>query len=144
MKMNFIISIICSLLLGYLCANFLLDSKNSSMSVFNDASHVYFLEYQQEEKEQKLDFPHIIVEEQEGDKIYVGMSTNIENVKKIEEEYKDLKVVLTVTEKKVDNEEFVNELSQYDILLNTTKTKEEMQSILATILSSYEEFVFNK
>ncbi len=145
MKLNFIISVICSLLLGYLCATFLFESQGSTNSTFQDTNQVYFLEYTPIDEETKnLSLTHISVEEKGKNYIYVGMTTLEENAKKIEEEYQKQGITLSIQSKKVESEEFVNELSQYDILLKSTKTREEMNSVLSTILSSYEEFVLNQ
>lgn len=144
MKFNFIISVICSLLLGYLCATFLFESQGSTSSTFQNTNQVYFLEYVPTSDSKDLSLAHILVEEKDKDYIYVGMTTLEENAKKIEEEYEKQGITLTIKTKKVDSEEFVSELSQYDILLKSTKTKEEMNSVLSTILSSYEEFVLNQ
>lgn len=144
--MNFIISIICSLLLGYLCATFLFESQKSTSTTFQDENHVYFLQYTSSEQDpyNNLDVNHILVEEGGQDYIYVGMTTLKENAKMIQEKYQSQGIELSIREGKVDSEEFVSELSQYDILLKSTKTGEEMNSVLATILSSYEEFVLNR
>ena len=144
MKFNFIISVICSLLLGYLCATFLFESQGSTSSTFQNTNQVYFLEYVPTTDTKNLSLTHILVEEKDKDCIYVGMTTLEENAKKIEEEYQKQGITLSIKTKKVDSEEFVSELSQYDILLKSTKTKEEMNSVLSTILSSYEEFVLNQ
>ena len=145
MKWNFIISVICSLLLGYLCANFLFQSQNQSSTMFRSMTPIYFLKYSDSISKTKDHLPvHIVVKEDGKDCYYVGITTLDENAWKIQEEYKKQGIELLIVEKKVNSEEFVSELSQYDILLKSTKTKEEMNSVLSTVLSSYEEFVLNQ
>lgn len=145
MKWNFIISVICSLLLGYLCATFLFQSQNQSSTMFQNMTPIYFLKYSPSLPKTGDNLPvHIVVKEGDGDAYYVGITTLEENAKKIQEEYQKQGIELSIVEKKVNSEEFVSELSQYDILLKSTKTKEEMNSVLSTVLSSYEEFVLNR
>jgi len=145
MKWNFIISVICSLLLGYLCATFLFQSQNQSSTMFQSMTPIYFLRYSSSLSKTGDKLPvHIVVKEDGKDSYYVGITTLEENAKKIQEEYEKQGIELSIVEKKVNSEEFVSELSQYDILLKSTKTKEEMNSVLSTVLSSYEEFVLNR
>jgi len=40
--------------------------------------------------------------------------------------------------------EFISELSQYDILLKSSKTIDEISSVLSTILATYEESVLER
>lgn len=141
--MNFIISIFCSVILGYLCATFLFDSKANTDDVFLLNNQIYFLqtEFSTDNKE---GVNYITVENEKGDYIYVGMTTSLENAKRIQEEYKKLGIEIQIEEGQVDSDEFVSELTQYDILLDSSKSFDEMNSVLATILSSYEEFVLGK
>ena len=53
-------------------------------------------------------------------------------------------IELIVEEKKVDSKEFISELSQYDILLKSSKTIDEISSVLSTILATYEESVLER
>ena len=106
---------------------------------------IYFLRYSSSLSKTGDKLPvHIVVKEDGKDSYYVGITTLEENAKKIQEEYEKQGIELSIVEKKVNSEEFVSELSQYDILLKSTKTKEEMNSVLSTVLSSYEEFVLNR
>ena len=144
MKMNFLISIVCALLLGYLCATFIFKEYKDSESVFGLSNTVYFLQYGVYTKQDSLDIKadkYIELEEDGKYYIYVGMTTSMDNAKKIQENYRKKGIELYIKECYVSNNEFVSELSQYDILLSSSKTEEEMNSILSTVLASYEEFV---
>ncbi len=141
MKMNLIVSILCALLLGYLCASFLLNRPEYADSVFHESEMLYFLHYDLNQKPESIAYLDL----SEGDKpsYYVGITTLSENAEKIRSFYEKKGILVSVEQKKVENPSFVSELSQYDILLKSTKTDEEMYSVLSTILSSYHEFVLD-
>lgn len=147
MKANLLISICCALLLGYLCANFLFSNYQKTSTTFGTENKVFFLQYgvyQQERTKDVLTDPYIEVEQDGNYYVYVGMTTNYDNAKKIKDFYEQQGIELYIKEEQVDSDEFFNELSQYDILLESTDTEEEITSVLATILSSYEEFVLKR
>ena len=147
MKINFLISIICALLLGYLCATFIFREYKENETVFGLSNSIYFLQYgvytDIEKANIKVD-KYIDVEEDGKHYIYVGITTSMDNARKIQDNYKNKDIELYIKQEYVDNNEFVSELSQYDILLSSSKTEDEMNSILSTVLSSYEEFVLGR
>jgi len=144
MKMNLFISICCALLLGYLCAHFIFKEYSDTVSAFSETNNVFFLQYQVALSDNSMDIPFIKVESDGKHYIYVGITTDYQNAKKIQSVYQDKNKELYIKEDYVDNEEFVNELSQYDILLNSADEEQEVISVLSTILSSYEEFVLRR
>ena len=147
MKANLLISICCALLLGYLCANFLFSNYQETSTTFGDENKVFFLQYGAYEKEQPKEVladPHIEVEQDGNYYVYVGITTDYDNAKKVQDFYEQQGVELYIKEDEVASDEFFNELSQYDILLESTDTEEEITSVLATILASYEEFVLKR
>lgn len=147
MKINFLISIMCALLLGFLCANFIFKEYKDNEMVFGLSNTIYFLQYGVYTNMDSADIKtekYIEVEEDGKHYVYVGMTTDKDNAEKIQNSYKQKGIDLYIKQNYVSNKEFVSELSQYDILLSSSKTDEEMNSILATVLSSYEEFVLNR
>ena len=115
---------------------------SSTRSVYNEKEEIYFLRYNRENNEEKINY--IKVKEDNEEKLYAGISTSLENVKKIKEMYDNEGIELIVEEKKVDSKEFISELSQYDILLKSSKTIDEISSVLSTILATYEESVLER
>lgn len=147
MKMNFLISIVSALILGYLCANFIFNEYGNSQTTFSETNNIYFLQYGVYTKADSNDIKvdkYIQVEEEGKYYVYVGMTTNLENAEKIQKMYKDNGIDLYIKEGYVSNSEFVNGLEQYDILLGSSKTEDEINSVLSTVLASYEEFVLNR
>lgn len=147
MKTNFLISIICAILLGYLSATFIFKEYRDSNSVFGASNTIYFLQYgvyTNPNSSNLKDTKYIEVKEDGKYYVYIGMTTNLENAEKIKKIYQDNKKELYIKESYISNNEFVSELSQYDVLLDSSKTKEEVNSILSTILSTYEELVLKR
>lgn len=147
MKMNFLISIVCALLLGYLCANFIFQEYKESNSMFSENNLIYFLQYgvytNSDFDDIKAD-KYVKVENDGKYYVYVGMTTDIDNAKKIQDFYRKKNIDLYIKQDVISNSEFIMQLSQYDILLNSTKTEAEINSVLATILSSYEDLLLKR
>lgn len=67
--------------------------------------------------------------------VYVGISSNINNINKLKEIYKNQEVTTKVIN--IKDEEFINNLRQFDILIDNTNNKEEILTIEEVILSSF-------
>lgn len=147
MKVSFIIPIIISILLGSFCGKLVFDQYQEKQLVFEEENTVYFLQqgvYSTEESvtnnTEKLDSKVVVVEDGKY-YVYVGITKDLDNATKINNLYKEKGYNLYQKELQVDNYEFINQLEQYDILLNTASTNEEITAVLDTILASFEESV---
>ena len=75
--------------------------------------------------------------------VYVGITKNSDNANKIVEYYKNLGYETLIKKYEINNEDFLEELRNYDdILLNTTD-KTVIASLISQILIKYEEVVIN-
>lgn len=81
----------------------------------------------------------------ENDKYYVflGITKNEENKEKLKKYFEELALDVYIKQITMDNAGFLENLDQYDILLKTAKTKEEIQAVNDSILAKYEELVNN-
>lgn len=70
---------------------------------------------------------------------YIGMTTDIKNANKIKDIYSTHGKKITINESEIENNDFYNELLQYDILLKNTDDYEQIKKILETILATYQE-----
>ena len=148
MKKKYVLPILCALVLGYLCANYVLalyleDNPSSNNTIFFLQAGAY------NKKESSLDDlkeieNKIIVEESDKYYMYIGITTDIKIANKISNMYKDNNINLYIKEKELKDEAFKLELEQYDILLKNAKSFEEVNTIFKTILATYEEGVLNK
>ncbi len=75
--------------------------------------------------------------------VYVGISKEKDNLTKISNLYKNYGYNLIIKSKRIDNEEFILNLEQFDKLLKQTTDLEELKKVMAVILSSYQEMVIN-
>lgn len=149
MKMNFIVPIVCAVLLGYLCASFIFDQYGTKKFAFSENRNVYYLQCgsyktkEASEKEIKGIKDKITV--LEGDKYYsyIGMTRNANIANEIEKMYKEKGIDIYVKKVDLDNEDFLNQLEQYDVLLESSDTFEEINSVLKTILATYDETILN-
>lgn len=76
--------------------------------------------------------------------VYVGISKNKDNLKKISSLYNKLGFSLYLSEEEVNHSEFLTNLQQFDLLLSKASTNDELDSINSVILSSYEEMILKK
>ena len=116
-----ILPILIAMLLGYGSANYLLKEYNKD---YDNYELVYFLQ------------------DKEGNNIGITSKEKIAN--KIKEIYKEKNIFVYVKEKNISDKSFYTSLEQYDILLENSKTYEEIEAILKTIIATYEERMVNK
>ena len=76
--------------------------------------------------------------------VYLGFTTDYANLSKIKAMYKDMGVDVYIKEILITNEEFLNNLEQFDILLDNVSSTSDILSINSAILSSYDEMILGK
>lgn len=147
--MNIVVPIICAILLGYLCASFIFNQYGVNSLVFNENGNVYYLQcgaYTTEEASQKeingID-EKITVKEGEKYYSYIGMTTSNEIAKNIQDMYKEKGVDIYIKNDYLENDDFISQLNQYDILLEASKNMEEVNSVLKTVLATFDEIILN-
>lgn len=99
--------------------------------------------YNNKEKINKLSLDNYILIEEDGFyKVYVGISTSLENSNKIKEIYKELGNSIYIRENSISNLEFIDYLYNKEQNFNEL-TKEEILSIENDIINKYKE-IFNE
>jgi len=83
--------------------------------------------------------------EYKDDKIYVysGITKDLEVAEKIMNIYLDKNIQLNIKEKYLSNEEFKNNVEQFDLLIKSSKDKDEILKIEEVVLANYEEIIKN-
>ena len=149
MKLNIIVPVICAVLLGYLCASFIFQQYGVTDFTFEEKGTVYLLQcgaYTTEKASQtKIEGIENKITVKEGDKYYsyIGMTSNKKIAQTIHDMYQKQGIEIYVKDSYLENEDFLNELSQYDVLLASSDTLEEVNSVLKTILATYDEIILN-
>lgn len=144
MKMNFIIPIICICLLSFLVADLVYQKYLETTSLYE--GNVYFLQqgvYTDKSNIKNISANYITVEEENKYYTYLGMTMDKEQAEKIKEIYEKKEVPVYIKLVNITNQEFLNELGQYDVLLKNTEEFSQIENILETILSTYEETLRN-
>ena len=147
--MNLIIPIICAVLLGYLCASFIFNQYGVTGLVFSENDNIYYLQCgaytNNDVSNTKIDGIDTKITVKEGDKYYsyIGMTGNLEIAENIKKMYKDKGIDIYIKHSNLDNADFINQLNQYDVLLESSKNIAEVNSVLKTVLATYDEIVLN-
>ena len=74
----------------------------------------------------------------------MGITKNYNNAKKIKKMYNDKGYNIYQKEKNIKSDEFLNNVEQFDVLVENTKKEQDISTIQEVILSNYEEMVINK
>lgn len=147
--MNLVIPIICAVLLGYLCASFIFNQYGIDSLVYKENDTIYYLQCgaytNNDANNTKIEGIDTKITVKEGEKYYsyIGMTSNLKIAENIKDMYKKKGIDIYIKETNLDNSEFLSQLTQYDVLLESSKNIEEVNSVLKTILATYDEIVLN-
>ena len=148
MKKGFILPIILALLIGYLCANYVLALYEEENTY--PKTNIYFLQAGAYDnisstKDELININNKLTVKEKGKYYtYIGITKDASIALKIKELYKNNNINLFIKNVRINNNDFLTELEQYDILLKNSKTFDEINSVLKTILATYEERVLNR
>ena len=76
--------------------------------------------------------------------VYLGITRDEKNAKKLKEIYENKGYQIYIKEQKLSNEEFYNNVTQFDILINSTNKESEILTIEEVVLANYEELIKRK
>lgn len=146
-----IIGIIIAILAGVLLAKLTFDKyeKVDTKNVISYDDEVYMLKvgsYDSVDEMQRsaLDFERYIYIEKEGKvTVYIGIAKTRENMEKIKNVYDDKNVKTTIENVTINNDEFIQNLNEYEKLLDVTEDANSLLIIENQILSCYEDIMVN-
>ncbi len=144
MKKTFIYMLL-AIFLGAITGKILYTKYEDTTSVFNEKSTAYFLQEGVYETKDSMDRntkdinPKLIINKNNKYYVYVGISKSIDGVNKIRRIYKKRGYNIIPKEKEIKNESFLINLEQYDILLESNTTINDILAIEEVVLSNYEE-----
>lgn len=150
MKKTFI-WVLIALLSGALLGKFTFDRyKNvDTMNVISYDKEIYMLKYgtydnlnDMSNKITNVD-RYIYIEKDDKVTAYVGIAKNLESANKIKDIYSAKNIKVTVVKETIDNEEFIQNLNEYEKLLEASDDEKSLLIIEKQILSCYEEVIVN-
>lgn len=149
MKKTILLGIIF-ICLGALVGNFFYENgSNNITNVFSDGNTYYFLQegvYSSKEiMEENIKNIDQKAVEFSDDKyyVYLGITRNKENAQKIKDIYDKQGYQLYTKEVNLSDEEFYNNVVQFDMLIENTTDEEEILTIEEVVLANYEEIIKN-
>ncbi len=147
MKKTLIIGVLF-LLIGTFLGNYLYtNAKEKLTQTFKEGNTYYFLQEGvytskdiMEENSKNMNIKAI---DFKNDKyyVYLGITKSKEIATKIKEIYEKDGYQLYIKEVNLANEEFYNNVTQFDLLIKNTEEKEEILKIEEVVLANYEEII---
>lgn len=150
MKKTFI-WIILALASGALLGKFVFDryEKIDTKSVISYDNYVYMLKYgsydsldDMSNKVTSVD-RYVYIEKDGKVNAYIGISKTKDNANKIKTIYDNKNIKLTLEKIQIENEEFIQNLNEYEKLLEVAEDEKSLLIIEKQILSCYEDLVVN-
>ena len=143
--MKYIIPLIICILTGFLMGIFIYSGYNKVITIptIKEVNKIYFIKYGTFETKDQMEksltnFNNYIYKQTDVYTVYLTLTTNKQNVKKIEDFYKEMGYIVSIEEKTIDLNIY-NKLIDYDTLLLETNDKEVIKNILSTIVDKYKE-----
>ncbi len=134
-----------AILLGGMCGKLIYQKYQDSTFAFLEDEKIYFLQegvYSTEEslnRNTKEINPKLVIKENNQYYVYIGISKSLDGIKKIKKLYSKKGYSTYLKEINVTDQSFITNLEQYDILLNSAKTEDDILTIQEVVLSHYEE-----
>jgi len=147
MKRNYIIMFILSILLGAVAGRVIYKYADETNAIRYNSYIIEYGVYEDantaKKAASKVDRSTIVYKDNLY-YVYVGISTNYDNAKKIESAFNEQDIDVTIEETIIDNVEFISNLEQYDVLLDGVSSNKDVMSITDVILSTFEEIVIQE
>ncbi len=144
---KYLLTIIISLLVGFLLSFYMLKEYESIdiIPVFNTKETAYLvqqgvyssMESMQENTSHLTDYIYSVIDNMYY--VYIGISLESDNVEKIQEYYKNKDINTIIKTTTISDNDLINSLKQYDMVLKETSEEETIKEIIKQTLSKYKE-----
>ena len=144
---KYLLTIIISLLIGFLLSFYMLKEYESVdiTPVFGVKQDVYLIqqgvysnmESMQENTSNLSDYIYSVIDNMYY--VYIGISLDSENVDKLQEYYKNKGINTIVKTTAISDNELIESIKQYDMVLKETNDDETVKEVCRQILSKYKE-----
>lgn len=141
---KYIITIIISLLIGFLLSNQLLNNYNHNiLNVFNESKTAYLiqqgvystLESMQKNTSNLSNYIYSNIDNMYY--VYIGITLDSENVVKLQNYYKNKNIDTIIKTTTINEKEIISSLEQYDIFLKNTTDESTIKEIIKQVLEKY-------
>lgn len=138
-----------AVLLGSLCGKALYLKYKNASNVFNEGKKLYFLQEGVYSSKKSMEDntkdinPKLVIPSKNKYYVYVGITGNVNNISKIKNMYESKGYSIYEKQIDVNNEEFINNIDQFDILVDSTKNNNDISTIEEVILANYEDLIQN-
>lgn len=138
------------LIIGILLGTKIYTATNSIQETFVEGETYFFLQegtYSSKEimEENTKSITSKIIEEKNNKfYVYIGITKKEENARKIKNIYEKNNYEIYIKEVTLKNEEFSSNMTQFDLLMNSTDNDEEILTITEVVLANYEEIIKNQ
>ena len=146
-----IIWILIAIVSGALLGKFTFDKYENidTLNVISYDNSVYMLEYGAYETLDEMTNSiididrYIYIEEDNKVTAYIGIAKTNESITKIKNIYDEKNIDTSIVKIKIDNDEFIQNLNEYEKLLEVAEDEKSLLIIENQILSCYESVVVN-
>ena len=128
------------IILGYFTSIYIFNNKNTKY---------YFLQegiYSNENdlKSSLIDVRQKVIDKEKNNYyVYLGITKSEIIANRIKDIYKNKHINTKIIEKYITNDEFSNNVDQFDLLINNTDNNDEVITVEEVILANYEEIIKN-
>lgn len=135
--------------IGFLLGEFLFKDKIELVKHLKNTDTYYFLQEGVYQKKEVLKTSTSTINQKlidyENKKyyVYVGITKDLEVLEKLKEIYENQNIKIHIKEKNLSNNEFKENLTQFDLLIKETEEEDQILTIEKVVLANYEE-VFKK
>lgn len=149
---KYLLTIIISLLIGFLLSNFFLKQYDDykGITVYKEGTSLYFIEYgifndYNEMEANTINLENYIYEINHNKyHVYIGITKNKEVLDKINNYYKNLGYNTTIKEFNITNDKFISAIENNDTVLLQTNDNVVIGEVVSQGLATYEEVVINE
>ena len=144
---KFLITSFIFIIIGILIGKFIFLEKDL-LKIFKTKDRYYFLQegvYNNTSlNENSLSVKNSVMEKNDNKiYVYIGITKDEEIAEQLINIYKKKNINLNIKEKYITNEEFKNNIEQFDLLIKSSKNEDEIIKIQEVVLANYEEIIKN-
>ena len=133
------------MIIGFQLGNILLNKEKKLLNSFHNIESFYVLQegvYSNKDNIQKYTSQlsqKVIDEEKNKYVVYVGITKDKNVANKLKKIYEEKGYQIDIREKNISSEEFLANVTQFDLLLKAATTEDEILTIEEVVLANYEE-----